>query len=71
MVAGRKTNCLITGGQIWTMEPDGDDRKQITHISSGAANPVWSPDGKWIAFNSDVYPECASGRMQQGRGRKS
>ena len=47
-----------TGGQIWTMEDDGDDKEQVTKISTGAGNPVWSPDGKWIAFNSDVYPEC-------------
>jgi dipeptidyl aminopeptidase/acylaminoacyl peptidase len=40
------------------MEPDGDDRKQITRIATGAAAPVWSPDGRWIAFSSEVYPEC-------------
>src|SRR5688572_950596 len=34
---------FTTGSQIWTMEPDGDDRKQITRISTGASNPVWSP----------------------------
>ena len=32
------------------MEPDGKNRKQITKISSGAGNPVWSPDGTRIAF---------------------
>lgn len=53
-----KKLAFTTGGQIWTMDADGDDKKQITRISTGAGNPVWSPDGKWIAFNSDVYPEC-------------
>jgi dipeptidyl aminopeptidase/acylaminoacyl peptidase len=47
-----------SGGQIWTMEDDGDDKEQVTKISTGAGQPVWSPDGKWIAFSSDVYPEC-------------
>lgn len=49
-----------TGGQIWTMEPDGDDKEQVTKISTGAGGPVWSADGKWIAFSSEVYPECLS-----------
>ena len=51
---------FTTGGQIWTMEPDGDRKRQVTSISTGAGNPVWSPDGRRIAFNSDVYPECTN-----------
>lgn len=47
-----------TGGQIWSMNSDGDHKQQITKISTGASNPVWSPDSEWIAFTSEVYPEC-------------
>ncbi len=32
--------------------------KKLTNISTAAYDPVWSPDGKWIAFSTDVYPEC-------------
>jgi dipeptidyl aminopeptidase/acylaminoacyl peptidase len=41
------------------MDSDGDHKDQVTKISTGAAAPVWSPDSKWIAFTSDVYPDCA------------
>ncbi|MEP6571035.1 MAG: DPP IV N-terminal domain-containing protein, partial [Acidobacteriota bacterium] len=54
-----KRIAYVTGGQVWTMEGDGDHKEQVTTIATDAAGPVWSPDGKWIAFASDVYPDCA------------
>lgn len=38
----------------------GGEARQLTSISTGVADPVWSPDGKFIALSSDVYPECAA-----------
>lgn len=66
-----KRLAFVTGGQIWTMEPDGGRRKQITDISTGAGNPVWSPDGKWIAFNSDVYPDCTDDACNKKRDEEA
>jgi dipeptidyl aminopeptidase/acylaminoacyl peptidase len=43
-------------GQLWVATADGEV-KQLTHISTGAANGIWSPDGKSVAFVSSVYPE--------------
>jgi dipeptidyl aminopeptidase/acylaminoacyl peptidase len=34
--------------------------KKLTAISTEADNAKWSPDGKWIVFTSDVYPDCAA-----------
>jgi dipeptidyl aminopeptidase/acylaminoacyl peptidase len=34
---------------------------ELTHIVTEADAPVWSPDGKSLAFTSDVYPECSKG----------
>ncbi|MBL8182647.1 MAG: S9 family peptidase [Blastocatellia bacterium] len=66
-----KRIAYVTGGQIWTMEPDGDDKDQITEISTGAGNPVWSPDGSMIAFGSDVYPECRDDACNKAEAEKA
>ena len=46
------------GSQIWSMEPNGADAKQITKLPTEADSVTLSPDGAWILFTSDVYPEC-------------
>ncbi|HTX89712.1 MAG TPA: protein kinase [Anaerolineales bacterium] len=48
--------------QIFLVNPDGNNLIQITHISGGACQPDWSPDGLHIVFISpcpgrlDNYP---------------
>jgi dipeptidyl aminopeptidase/acylaminoacyl peptidase len=36
--------------QIWVIPVGGGEAKQITRLKQGASNPVWSPDGRQIAF---------------------
>src|SRR5436309_9310085 len=43
--------------QLWVIDVGGGEARQLTHVSTEAGNGLWSPDGKWIAFVSAVYPE--------------
>ena len=38
--------------QVWIMNVDGSDLRQLTNISEGACQPEWSPDGMQLAFTS-------------------
>jgi len=40
--------------EIWVMDPDGKNQKQITHFNSLTIQPAVSPDGTKIAFTSYV-----------------
>ena len=39
--------------EIYVMDADGGNLRKLTNNSDGDADPVWSPDGKRIAFKSD------------------
>lgn len=49
--------------QIWMMDLDGTNARQILQNEKGANSPQFSPDGKWISFlsNSNLYVVSASG----------
>ena len=46
--------------QIWLMDPDGGNAKQITDLSTEADGEVFAPDGKNLVFTSEVYPDCGA-----------
>ncbi len=54
------TYVTIPEGTLWRSRADGTERLQLTPASEQAALPVWSPDGKQIAYVS----------MQPGRSWK-
>ena len=41
--------------EVWVMDPDGKNQKQITHFNALSDFPAISPDGSKIAFNSWVH----------------
>ena len=45
------------GLQIFTVRANGHDLRQLTHVDGDATGPDWSPDGRRIAFSSDLSGE--------------
>lgn len=47
--------------EIFTINPDGTEQKQLTTMNHYLSSPSWSPDGKYIVFikglihNADIY----------------
>jgi TolB protein len=50
---------FVQAGDIFTMNPDGSDIKQLTHLGpdNSADFPAWSADGKQIVFNESPPPD--------------
>lgn len=38
--------------ELWTSDADGTNAVQLTFGDSWSGSPQWSPDGRWIAFDS-------------------
>src|SRR5579884_330163 len=54
------------GSQIWSMNPDGSDQREITDIPTEADGEVVSHDGKYLLFTSNVYPNCGPANSAPG-----
>ena len=40
-----------TGQEIWLMRADGSEQRKLISFPEGRiASPVWSPDGRWLAY---------------------
>jgi dipeptidyl aminopeptidase/acylaminoacyl peptidase len=64
-----KRVAYISGGQLWIVDADGKNARQLSTINGGAGGIVWSPAGDRIAFASGVYPDCESDACNIERAR--
>lgn len=55
-----KTLAFLRDGNLQLLPLAGGEPRRLTNLSTGVSDPVWSADGKWIAFASDVHPECGA-----------
>jgi len=46
--------------QIFVAGADGSNPRKVTGAPEGVSEFIWSPDGKTLAFTTDVYPECGT-----------
>jgi TolB protein len=49
--------------EIYVMDPDGSNQKNLTNNEALDENPVWSPDGKQIAFESNRKNDKGGGQF--------
>jgi Tol biopolymer transport system component len=47
---GKKLTYYGRGGDIWTIDADGSDLRQILNSDGDESGPAWSPNGKTIAY---------------------
>jgi dipeptidyl aminopeptidase/acylaminoacyl peptidase len=50
----------LIDGQLFSYSLKDKKTKKLTDISTRISNPVLSPDGKYLAFTTEIFPECGT-----------
>ncbi len=53
--------------QVYLISIEGGEATRLTNMAGGVNRLLWSPDGRWIAFTADVYPDCADDACNRRR----
>jgi TolB protein len=56
--------------EMWVMDPDGSNQRQISHLNSLSINPAVSPDGTKLAFTSFAKGNPAIFILSTDTGRR-
>ena len=48
---------------LWLMDADGGNQRQITHLGAASFGPSWMPDGKRIVFSSNHHTDPKLGNF--------
>jgi tricorn protease len=66
-----KEVCFVFAEDLWIVPFNGGDARRLTDTKASEWGPSWSPDGKWIAFNSNregqTYPYLISATGGEAR----
>src|SRR5579875_1279792 len=54
---------------IWMISTAGGEARRLTSEPANASNPVWSPDGRWLAFISERAGEASRAEAEEQRKR--
>ncbi len=46
---------FVHGGDIWLANHDGSEPRQLTSHPATESQPLFSPDGQWLAFSADYH----------------
>ncbi len=49
---------FINSSQLYSYNFESKQTKQLTNWAMGISAPILSPDGNYVAFTTDIYPEC-------------
>jgi len=48
---------------LWVMNADGSDQRQITHLGGASFGPSWTPDGRKVVFSSNYHTDPKLGNF--------